>query len=158
MQNAPISLPTKLKVAYLYGKGETQRKIAIDTDISKSSVNRYIQIMKTREENGKKDDFKTQIKYHFVLFNVLLNPFLTNLQISKRMQDFEFKTSESSVSRIIKALNIKNKTQKPKEKLNQRQKDNRILFCKNLLKNELYSFPFVFTDESMIALDPIKKK
>lgn len=75
MQNAPISLPTKLKVAYLYGKGETQRKIAIDTDISKSSVNRYIQIMKTREENGKKDDFKTQIKYHFVLFNVLLNPF-----------------------------------------------------------------------------------
>ena len=74
------------------------------------------------------------------------------------MQDFEFKTSESSVSRIIKALNIKNKTQKPKEKLNQRQKDNRILFCKNLLKNELYSFPFVFTDESMIALDPIKKK
>lgn len=70
----------------------------------------------------------------------------------------EFKTSESSVSRIIKALNIKNKTQKPKEKLNQRQKDNRILFCKNLLKNELYSFPFVFTDESMIALDPIKKK
>lgn len=60
------------------------------------------------------------------------------------MQDFEFKTSESSVSRIIKALNIKNKTQKPKEKLNQRQKENRILFCKNLLKKRIIFFSFCF--------------
>lgn len=74
--------------------------------------------MNKEEKTSIKMDYKTQIKYHFVLFKVLQNPFITNFQISKSMRDFEFSISESSVSRIATSLKIRNKFQKPKEKLN----------------------------------------
>ena len=74
--------------------------------------------MNKEEKTSIKMDYKTQIKYHFVLFKVLQNPFITNLQIIKSMRDFEFSISESSVSRIATSLKIRNKFQKPKEKLN----------------------------------------
>lgn len=154
----PIPLPTQLEVAYFHGKNCTQRGIAEITDISKSSVNRIISIIGKREERDQKVDFKTQLKYHFVLYKVMTNPFITNKQISNLSKDFEFKMSESSVGRIILNLNIKNKFQKPKEMLTSLQKENRVLFSKNLLKSELYLLPMTFSDESMVCLEPFKKK
>lgn len=74
----PIPLPTQLEVAYFHGKNCTQRGIAEITDISKSSVNRLISIIGKREERDQKVDFKTQLKYHFVLYKVMTNPFITN--------------------------------------------------------------------------------
>ncbi len=51
---------------------------------------------------------------------------------------YEFKVSPTTIGRIAKDLKIKNKTQKPKEKLTIFQKENIVTFCKNLLKSSLY--------------------
>ena len=111
--NCPLDYPTKLKIAYFHGQFNTQREIAGKTGSSKSSVNRVIQILNSIEETEYKCDLKSQIRNHFILFKVLQNPFITNRQIYKSIQNFEFKISETTISRIVLSLNIKNKYQKP---------------------------------------------
>ena len=156
--NTPIDLPTKLKIAYYHGAQIPQRSIANLTNTSKSSVNRVIQIMDKKEITDFKYDYKTQLEYHFVLYKILSNPFVTYNQIYKSMENFDFQISESTISRITRSLNIKNTFQKPKEKLTQDQKINRIIFAQNFLQSEYFLFPMVFSDESMIELNPSRKK
>lgn len=149
-----IPLPVKLEVAYLHGNRLPQRTIAYKTDISKSSVNRIIQLIGKKEEKEIKCNFNSQLKYHFVLFNVMLNPFITNKQISNFLQKYDFRFSESTASRTVRDLKIKTRTQKPKEKLTLEHKKNRVIFSMNILKSELYLLPITFSDESMICLEP----
>ena len=74
------------------------------------------------------------------------------------MSKFDFHVSLTSICRITSELNILNKFQKPKEKLTVKQKENRLNFAKNFLSSPFYNLPIVFTDESMIALEPFRKK
>lgn len=56
------------------------------------------------------------------------------------------------------SLQIRNKLQQPKEKLTQLHKINRATFSDNYLKSFLSNFPLVFSDESIVALQPFRKK
>lgn len=116
-------MPTQLKIAFLAGCGLTQREIGYKTNTSLGTVNKYLHIKGSDEFINTKFDFKKQLKYHFVLYKTLQNPFITNSLISKNSQNFEFSMSESTVSRISKDLKIKSKFQKPKEKLTAKQKN-----------------------------------
>ena len=153
-----IDLPTKMRMAFYYGQNDSQRLIAEKTGTSKTSVNRYLQLLDKKEETSTKIDVKTELKYHFVLYHVLINPYITNRQLSNFSHNFEFNMSQSSVNRIIQSLNIQNRFQKPKEKLTENQKSYRIYFCKEILKNEIYLLPWSFSDETIIALQPFRKK
>lgn len=116
-------MPTQLKIAFLAGCGLKQREIGYKTNTSLGTVNKYLHIKDSDEFINTKFDFKKQLKYHFVLYKTLQNPFITNSLISKNSQNFEFSMSESTVSRISKDLKIKSKFQKPKEKLTAKQKN-----------------------------------
>lgn len=89
--------------------------IADKTSTSKSTVHRTIQLLNSEEVNEEVYDFKKQLRYHFVLFHSLQNPFITLKKISKYTADFEFKMSESPVSRIFSDLGIKSLFQRPKK-------------------------------------------
>lgn len=158
MINKQIDLPTKMRMAFYYGQNDSQRLIAEKTGTSKTSVNRYLQLLDKKEETSTKIDVKTELKYHFVLYHVLINPYITNRQLSNFSHNFEFSISQSTANRIIQSLNIQNRFQKPKEKLTEYQKSYRVYFCKELLKNEIYLFPWSFSDETIIALQPFRKK
>lgn len=147
--------------AYYYGQSNSYRVIADKTGLmytSKSSVQRILQILTSKEIEEETFDFKTQLRYHFVLYKSMKNPFITNQMISQDSSEFEFKISTSEVSRILKNLNIKCLYQRPKEKLNQNQKIYRYNFSLKIQSSELFLFPWAFSDESIIALEPMKKK
>lgn len=55
-------------------------------------------------------------------------------------------------------LGIKSFFQRPKEKLNQSQKLYRSHFSNEIQKSEIFLFPWSFSDESIISLEPMKKK
>lgn len=158
MSNSPISLPKKLKIAYFFGLNNSYRSIADKTSTSKTTVQRVINLMDSEEIEEINYDFKTQLRHHFVLYKAIQNPLITNKKISQNMSDFEFKISESSVSRTLTDLGIKSLFQRPKEKLNQSQKLYRSHFSNDIQKSEIFLFPWSFSDESIISLEPMKKK
>lgn len=94
MSTKPIDLPTKLRMAFLYGCQLTQRDIADMTETSKSSVNRVLQLLDKKQEEEISYDFVTQLQYHFILYKILQNQFITYHQIYISMSDFDFQISE----------------------------------------------------------------
>lgn len=158
MSNSPIPLPKKLKIAYFYALNNTYRSIAEKTSTSKTTVQRVINLMDSEEIEEIIYDFKTQLRHHFVLYKSLQDPFITNKKISQNLSEYDFKMSESSVSRTLTELGIKSLFQRPKEKLNQNQKIYRLKFSIEIQKSELFLFPWSFSDESIISLEPMKKK
>lgn len=147
MNNTPIDLPTKFRMAFYSGQQYIQRQIAELTETSKSSVNRVLQLLDKKEAHEVKYDYETQLRYHFVLFQIISNPFITYRQISNNMSKFDFHVSLTSICRITSELNILNKFQKPKEKLTVKQKENRLNFAKNFLSSPFYNLPIVFTEK-----------
>ena len=141
-----IPLPTQLKIAFLLGVGCIQKQIVYKTKTSFGTVNKYVKMIDREEEYSSKIDYIKQIKYHFILFKVLQNPFLTNLQISKFSKNFEFSMSESTIQRIVVDLKIKNTYQTPKEILSCEQKIKRVNFANYVLKSELILLPWVFSN------------
>ena len=158
MSTDPIPYHIRMKMAFLSGNGLTCRSIASGTQTSKSSVSRILQVLHQEQKEEISYDFSSQLKYHFVLFKTMQNPLITNNMIAMDSSEFEFHISESSVSRILNSLKIKTLIQKPKEKLNEKQKISRFNFCKNIQKTDLFLIPWSFSDETIIALEPMRKK
>ena len=67
-------------------------------------------------------------------------------------------TSVTSVNRLALELNFKSVMPQKQEKLTQAQKDYRVTFCNDIRLWFGYYLPWVFTDESMLILNPLKKK
>lgn len=130
MSNRQIDLPTIMRMPFYYEQNDSQRLNAEKIGTSKTSVNRYLQLWNKKEEISTKIDVRIELKYHFVLYHVLLNPYITNQQISYFSRNFEFSISQSTANRINKSLNIQNRFQKPKEKYTEKQKNTVYLFAK----------------------------
>ena len=148
----------KLKVAFEAGRGRTYREIEENTGISKSSVGRIISLMKNDHIETGKIDMISPLRYHFVAMHLLDNPFNTYGDISRLSNEFEFKMSISTVSRIARAMGFKARYQQPKEKLTEAQKRYRIEFATNIKKTFYFMLPWCFSDESMLCLEPYRKK
>ena len=153
-----IDLSKKLQVAFNAGCGLSTRENAERSNISKSSVSRILQIMRDGEKPNYKIDFLSQFRYHFVMMNLLENPRITNRIISNMSHSFEFKMSESTVSRISNSVGFRSMLQQPREKLTKKQIDYRIKFAQEIPKSFYFLLPWCFSDESTIALEPNRKK
>ena len=118
-----ISEQTKLQVAYNAGKGYPIRENGYKCGISKSSVSRILQFMNKVEIPNQRIDPFTQFRFHFVAFNILKNPHVTNQIIAHLSSKYEFKMSESTVGRNSVAIGFKSKFQQKNEKLSDKQKE-----------------------------------
>ena len=159
MKKNAISFQDKLRVAYECGQRKTYREIEEKLDISKSSVGRIIKMMKDDNQYlAPKYDFVNPLRFHYVAYQLFSSPLISNRAIATLSQNFDFRMSKSSIGRISQSLGFKSFYQQPKEKLNQTQKDYRVEFATKIRASFLYLLPWVFSDESMICLEPYKKK
>ena len=153
-----ISFSTQLQVAFNAGNGLTCREISNRCCISKSSANRILQEMKNQNIQNEKIDVFTQMRCHFVAMHLFNDPSITNHRISVLSQEFEFKMSESTVGRISHSMGFRSRFQQPKEKLTQKQKEFRVKFGKEIRTTQFYKIPWCFSDESIICVEPMRKK
>ena len=68
------------------------------------------------------------------------------------------KTSVVTVNMIAGEMNFKSVFTRKEEKLTSVQKAYRVIFCRQLQEWEGYLLPWVFTDETILVLNPEKQK
>ena len=158
MKQQKYSLSEKLKVAYEAGQRRTCREIEYKLGIPKSTVNRFLQIMKEEPKKWTKYDYINPLRYHFVAMHLLRNPLISNNTISLDSKKFEFSMSKSTVGRISKSLGFQSHYQQPKEKLNDKQKNYEVDFATRIRYSFYFQLPWCFSDESIICLEPYKRK
>ena len=68
------------------------------------------------------------------------------------------KTSVATINRIAAEMAFKSVFTQKQEKLTSVQKAYRVKFCREVQMWECYLLPWVFTDETMLVLNPVKQK
>ena len=95
---------------------------------------------------------------HFVAFCLLTNPSMTGHHIAKAALQAGLETSKASVNRMAAKLNFKTIFSQRTEQLSQRHKEYRVHFAHNIYTWTGFYLPWVFTDESMLVLNPRLKR
>lgn len=148
-----------LKVAFRLGRGEAMRDIG-------SSINRSpttVYNIKTRATDDKEYleifDYTRAILAHFVAFCLFTNPQASGRSISEQaLAKLHVETSRSTVNRLSQEMHFDAVLQQKQEKLTQSQKDYRVYFCAAVRLWWGYGLAWVFTDECMLVLNPVKRR
>lgn len=99
-----------------------------------------------------------QILHHFVAFCLLSNPLSTGESITRQARDLGMSTSASTVNRIARKMSFESHFTQRTEKLTERHRTYRVEFAANIPTWIGYYLPWVFTDESMIVMNPFRQK
>ena len=104
-------------------------------------------------------DYTRAILAHFVAFALVSNPQTSGRAIAEEATEkLRVKTSKSTVNRIAQELHFDAVLQQKQEKLSQKQQDYRVHFCTQVRVWWGYYLPWVFTDECMMVLNPVKRR
>ena len=95
--------------------------------------------------SAEKIDLISYMRYHFIAMHLLDNSFKTYRDVARLSEEFEFRMSDSAVSRMARDMRFKARLQQPKEKLSVEQKRYRVKFSREIKKNILlpYSMDFL---------------
>ena len=104
-------------------------------------------------------DYTRAILAHFVAFALVSNPQTSGRAIAEEATEkLRVKTSKSTVNRIAQELHFDAVLQQKQEKLSEKQRDYRVHFCTQVRVWWGYYLPWVFTDECMMVLNPVKRR
>ena len=153
-----LSVDRILKAAHLLGSGSKIRDVAHEVDCSASSVHTVKQRATGCVVTLTEYEYDRCFLAHFVAFCLFQNPQATGRSITEQARKIGLETSVTSVNRVAFELNFRSVMPQKQEKLTQTQKDYRVTFCNDIRLWFGYCLPWVFTDESMLVLNPLKKK
>ena len=153
-----LTITEMMQIAYDCGSGLSDRQTAKNRQHSPSTVGRI-----RKEVTGEIvrrinfDGFPVLLS-HFVAFSLLANPSATGQTIAEAAREAGLETSKASINRVAEKIHfhciIKQKT----ERLTQRHKEYRLYFAENIVTWTGFYLPWVFTDESMLILNPVRKR
>ena len=156
-----VTVEEMLQMAYQAGQGRTLREIAGASCRSPTTVGKYVNLAKNRQQQHKEPDTKPafeQVIRHFILYCLLRNPQVSGSIISHHPAWIGLNMSRAKVNRIAKDLNFISVDQSKKEKLTARHKAYRVEFAREIQGWTGFLLPWVFTDESMVIKNPQKKQ
>ena len=125
---------------------------------SPSSVHRVRQRVLTDKGMDEKCPFTRGFVAHFAAFSLLENASASGRYIFEAATTVGLKTSVATVNRIAAEMAFKSVFTQKQEKLTSVQKAYRVKFCREVQMWECYLLPWVFTDETMLVLNPVKQK
>lgn len=153
-----MSIEDMLRASYLLGHGEKIRDVARSVSSSPTSIHRVKQRATGRVVTVKEWEYDRAILAHFIALCLLENPRATGQSIFHEATKLGLKTSVTSVNRIAIELNFRLVMTQKQEKLSSEQKAYRVKFCNDIRLWFWYNLPWVFTDETMLVLNPVKKR
>ena len=153
-----LTVEGMLKAAHLLGQGNKMRDVADSVGFALSSVH----MIKQRATGGvipiTEFEYDRCLLAHFVAFCLFENPLATGRSICDEARKVGLQTSVTSVNRLALELNFKSVMSQKQEKLTETQKIYRVKFCDEIRSWFGFCLPWVFTDESMLVLNPSKKR
>ena len=156
-----MTLDDMLKAAYSLGTGRSVRDVCHELNPTRSPATVH-KIKKRATDPGEKRDevfdFTRPILAHFIAFCLLVNPQATGQNIAEKAKQLGIQTSKATVNRIAKEMRFESVLSQKQEKLTQDQKLYRIMFCLQIPRWVHFRLPWIFTDETMIVLNPLKRR
>ena len=153
-----MSLDEMIQVAFELGSGMSGRQAAAKHHRSPTTVGKVRKRALGEVTEMVEIDMSAALLSHFVAFTLLHNPLATGEAISEAAKALGLRTSKTSVNRIAEKLNFRNIIAQKTEPLSQRHKEYRTYFAQNIMTWTGFYLPWVFTDESMLVLNPTRKR
>lgn len=147
-----------LKIAWKLGEHQSIRAVAAGSPWSPSSVHRVRQRTLAGTDDRDAVDISRGLLAHFVAFSLFKNPLATGRSMFEAASEVGFKTSVATVNRIALEMSFKSVFTQKQEKLTMPQMAYRVWFCEQVKLWFGYLLPWVFTDESLLVLNPVKRK
>ena len=153
-----MTLDEMIKAAYQLGNGGKIRDVSHSTRRSPTSVHRVKQVAEGRVLFRAELNYDRVLLSHFVAFCLFENPMTTGSNISTMAQQIGLETSTSSVNRLARDMKFVSVFTQKQEQLTEQQKRYRVEFCRGIQLWFGFFLPWVFTDETMLVLNPTKKR
>ena len=153
-----LSVDRILKAAHLLGSGSKIRDVAHEVDCSASSVHTVKQRATGCVVTLTEYEYDRCFLAHFVAFCLLENPEATGKAITEAARECGLVTSKSSVNRFASEMKFQTIFAQKTEKLLPKHKEYREYFAQNIFTWYGFHLPWIFTDESMIVMNPVRKK
>ena len=153
-----MSLDDMIQVAFDLGSGMSARQTASKHHRSPTTVGNVRKRALGFAGETVQIDIMTAFLSHFVTFCLLVNPLATGEGISELAQSVGLFTSKTSVNRIAQNLKFRSIIAQKTEPLSQRHKEYRTYFSENIFTWVGFHLPWVFTDETMLVLNPTRKR
>ena len=159
---AAMSIDDMLKAAYCLGAGRTIRDVSEELSQPRSPAT--IHKIKQRatgcfEKKETFQDYTRPILGHFIAFCLFSNPEATGKVMAEKARScLGIEVSKATVNRLAKEMHFDSVTSQKQEKLTPAQKAYRVFFCLSVRSWKCFSLPWIFTDETMIVLNPQKKR
>ena len=153
-----LTVDDMLRAAHQLGQGGKICAVAHSVSTSPTSVHRIKQRATGRVTVLREYEYDRSLLAHFVAFCLFENPLATGQAIAEEARKIALETSVTSVNKLASDLSFKTLMTQKQEKLSEAQKEYRVQFCDNIKFWIGYYLPWIFTDESMIVLNPLKRK
>ena len=137
------------------------REIAAQTHRSPTTVWKISQRVKNpvlAKPKKKQENFAPKITRHFISYALLSDPSTSAESMRKQLSIVGIETSTSTINRLVARMGFQSVYKAKKEKLDQRQRDKRVAFCRDIQLAPEFLLPWVFTDESLIVRNPTQGK
>ena len=160
-QKFRLSIDEMLSISYDIGRGCTMREIAARTHRSPTTVWKISQRVKNpvlAKPKKKQENFAPKITRHFISYALLSDPSTSAESMRKQLSIVGIETSTSTINRLVARMGFQSVYKAKKEKLDQRQRDKRVAFCRDIQLSPEFLLPWVFTDESLIVRNPTQGK
>ena len=157
-----MSIDDMLKAAFSLGAGHSIRDVAEDLSPPRSPAT--IHRLKQRatgcfEKKETFEDYTRPILRHFVAFCLLSNPLTTGQEMADKARALlGIEVSKATVNRLAKEMHFDSVLSQKQEKLTPTQKAYRVFFCLSIPSWQGFNLPWIFTDETMIVLNPMKRR
>ena len=153
-----LTLEEMLRIAFDVGSGLSDRETSVRQNRSPTTVGNVRRRIFGENAPRTNSDYTPELLAHFVAFSLLDNPQATGEAIAKAAGDIGLATSKSSVNRLASDMRFQSIFAQKTEKLSPRHKEYRQYFAQNIFTWDSFQLPWVFTDESMIAMNATRKK
>ena len=157
-QNQRVSETKRIQIAFALGNGLSQRATASLFHVSSGSVSKIACIAhgqpRQSDEKPLGRSASEQIERHLVCYLLLKKPRASYRRLVEMAMRLGVKMSHSKINRLALQMGFESLTTQRGEKLNVLQRWLRQLFSNNILLSTISLWPWIFTDESMICINP----
>ena len=157
-----MSIDDMLKAAFSLGTGHSIRDVCQELSPPRSPAT--IHKLKQRamgcfEKKETAEDYTRPILGHFIAFCLFTNPEATGKEMAEKARTLlGIEVSKATVNRIAKEMHFDSVLSQKQEKLTPEQKAYRVHFCLSIPNWNSFNLPWIFSDETMIVLNPQKRR
>lgn len=153
-----LTVDEMLRISYDLGSVTSDRQVAKSNQRSPTTVGQVRKRALGLTSKRKLPDYTPPILAHFVAFSLIENHEATGQAIAEAARECGLVTSKSSVNRFASEMQFQTIFAQKTEKLLPKHKEYREYFAQNIFTWHGFHLPWIFTDESMIVMNPVRKK